>query len=178
MKKFLTILFAAAAVACAPKTQDAPATQSETPTPTVVNHAEYKSPAQDVQQRVHDYLKECGTYFIATANGDQPHVRPFGALHLYEGKLYIMTGHVKRIAKQLALNPKFEICALKDNAWVRVFGTMVEDERVEAKKSFLDAAPHLRNQYNENDDNMAVYYIKDATATFSSFSGADETVKF
>ena len=127
---------------------------------------------------VYDFLKKCGVYYLATVDGDQPRVRPFGALHIYEGKMYIITGHKKRVAQQLAANPKVEFCAQKDSEWVRVACTLVEDERVEAKKAYLDAYPHLRGQYNENDDNTAIYYLKDATATFSSFTTADEVVKF
>lgn len=105
-------------------------------------------------------------------------MRPFGALHIFEGKLYIITGHVKRVSKQLAVNPKVELCAQGNNEWVRVAATLVEDERVEDKKAVLDAYPHLRSSYNENDDNIAVYYLTNATATFSSFSQQDETVTF
>ena len=129
-------------------------------------------------KRVCDFLKKAGVYYLATVEGDQPRVRPFGALHIFEGKMYIITGHVKRIAKQLAANPKVEVCAVNGTEWVRVAATLVEDERVEAKKSMLDANPNLRSSYNENDDNIAGYYFTDATATFSSFAGDGDVVKF
>ena len=175
MKKIFAILLAAAFVACS--SENTPAEHSA-PAPVKIDHAAYSSPNAAVQQRVYDYMKGIGVFFIATADGDQPRVRPFGALHIYEGKMYIITGHKKRVAQQLAANPKVEFCAQKDSEWVRVACTLVEDERVEAKKAYLDAYPHLRGQYNENDDNTAIYYLKDATATFSSFTTADETVKF
>ena len=175
MKKIFAILLAAAFVACSSENT---LTEQSAPAPVKIDHAAYSSPNADAQQRVYDYMKGIGVFYIATVDGDQPRVRPFGALHIYEGKMYIITGHKKRVAQQLAANPKVEFCAQKDSEWVRVACTLVEDERVEAKKAYLDAYPHLRGQYNENDDNTAIYYLKDATATFSSFTTADETVKF
>ena len=178
--KHLFLLFATvvAFASCAPKAQDAAAEAPEQSAPVKVNHAEYTSTNVEGQQRVYDYLKANGPFFITTVDGDQPRVRPFGALHIFEGKMYIITGHVKRIAKQLAANPKVEVCAVSGTEWVRVAATLVEDERVEAKKSMLDANPNLRSSYNENDDNIAVYYFTDATATFSSFAGDGDVVKF
>lgn len=129
-------------------------------------------------QRVHDFLKNAETYYLATVEGDQPRVRPFGTVHIFEGKLYIQTGKVKPVAQQLAANPKAEICAFKDGAWLRVAGELVEDDRVEARKSMLDAYPGLRRMYDENDGNTQVLYFKHAVATFSSFGAPAETVEF
>ena len=128
--------------------------------------------------RVCQFLKEAGVYYLATVEGDQPRVRPFGTAHIFEGKLYIQTGKVKPVSRQLGENPKAEICAFHKGAWVRIAGTLVEDDRVEAKKSMLDAYPNLRGMYNENDGNTQVFYFKNAVATFCSFSGAPETVEF
>jgi uncharacterized pyridoxamine 5'-phosphate oxidase family protein len=99
-------------------------------------------------------------------------------VNVFEDKLYVQTGKIKPVSRQLAANPKAEICAQGDNEWIRVAATMVEDERVEAKKAVLDAHPNLRSMYNENDDNIAVYYFTDATATISSFSGDQKTLNF
>ncbi len=129
-------------------------------------------------ERVCNFLKEAGVYYLATVEGDQPRVRPFGTAHIFEGKLYIQTGKVKPVSKQIAANPKVEICAFKDGIWLRVAGELVNDDRVEAKKSMLDAYENLRGMYNENDDNTQVLYIQDAVATFSSFGGPAEVVKF
>ena len=129
-------------------------------------------------QRVLDFLKAAGTYYLATIDGDQPRVRPFGTAHIFEGKLYIQTGKVKPTSKQIAANPKVEICAFKDGAWLRLFGELVEDDRVEARKSMLDAYPELRSMYDENDSNTQVLYFKNATATFSSFTAPSETINF
>lgn len=129
-------------------------------------------------ERVCKFLKEAGTYYLATVEGDQPRVRPFGTIHIFEGKLYIQTGKVKPTSKQLAANPKAEICAFHNGTWVRVAGELVEDDRVEAKKSMLDAYPNLRNMYDENDGNTQVLYFKNAVATFSSFTAAPETIEF
>ena len=129
-------------------------------------------------ERVCQFLKEAGVYYLATVEGDQPRVRPFGTAHIFEGKLYIQTGKVKPTSRQLMANPKAEICAFHNGAWVRVAGELVEDDRLEAKKSMLDAYPMLRNMYDENDGNTQVFYFQNATATFASFGGAPETVTF
>ena len=129
-------------------------------------------------QKVVDFLKDAGVYYLATVEGDQPRVRPFGTAHIFEGKLYIQTGKVKPTSKQIAANPKVEICAFKDGTWLRLSGELVEDDRVEARKYMLDAYPDLRGMYNENDGNTQVFYFKNATATFSSFTAAPETITF
>ena len=129
-------------------------------------------------QRVLDFLKKTGTYFLATVNGDQPEVRPFGTAEIIDGKLYIQTGHVKPVAQQIAANPKVAICAYDGKEWIRVNATLVEDSRVEVKKAMLDAYPELRAMYNENDGNTAVYYLKDAKATVSSFTAAPIEIEF
>ena len=129
-------------------------------------------------QRVLNFLKEAGTYYLATIDGDQARVRPFGTINEFEGKLYIQTGKVKDVSKQLHQNPKAEICAFKDGEWLRVAGTFVEDDRREARVAMLEAYPSLQGMYSADDGNTEVFYIKDATATFSSFTKEPETVKF
>lgn len=129
-------------------------------------------------ERICQFLKEAETYYLATMDGDQPRVRPFGTVNLFEGKLYIQTGKKKPVAKQLAVNPKAELCAFHNGAWLRIAGELVEDDRVEAKKSMLDAYPNLRGMYDENDDNTEVLYFRNATATISSFTAAPETIEF
>lgn len=128
-------------------------------------------------KRVCEFLKNAGVYYLATVEGDQPRVRPFGTAHIFEDKLYIQTGKVKPTSKQLAANPKAEICAFKDGAWLRIAGELVEDDRAEARRSMLDAYPNLRAMYDENDGNTQVFYFRNATATFSSFTAAPETIK-
>ena len=129
-------------------------------------------------ERVEKFLKEAGTYYLATIEGDQARVRPFGTANVFEDKLYIQTGKVKDVSKQIHANPKVEICAFKDGKWLRVAGTLVEDDRREARASMLDAYPNLRNMYSEDDGNTEVFYFKDAVATFSSFTAAPEVIKF
>ena len=130
-------------------------------------------------QEVYDFLKKAQTYFLATADGDQPRVRAFGTIDLFEDKLYIQTGKVKDVYKQLVANPKFELCATSGLDWVRVTGTLVPDDRVEPKKHMLDNYPDLRTMYDENDDNTIVLYLKDAKATFASLAGKPlSTVEF
>ena len=129
-------------------------------------------------KRVYDFLKKSQVYYLATVEGDQPRVRPFGTAHIFEGKLYIQTGKVKPVSAQVAANPKVELCAFNDGVWLRVCAELVEDDRTEAKKSMLDAYPQLRHMYDENDGNTQVLYLKNATATFSSFTSAPEVVEF
>lgn len=145
---------------------------------TAVNPADYQSLNPDNMQRVRDFLHKTGYYFLATVDGDQPQVRPFGTAEIIEGKLYIQTGHVKNVAKQIAANPKVAICACDGSTWLRITATLVEDPRVEVKKAMLDANPGLRSMYDENDDNTAVFFLTNAKATFSSFTAAPEEVDF
>lgn len=129
-------------------------------------------------ERVYDFLKECKTYYLATVEGDQPRVRPFGTVNIFEGKLYIQTGKVKPTSKQILQNPKVEICAFNGGKWLRLSGELAEDDRYEAKKSMLDAYPELRGMYDENDGNTQVFYFKNATAVFASFTDAPEVINF
>ncbi len=129
-------------------------------------------------ERVEKFLKEAGTYYLATVEGDQPRVRPFGTANIFEGKLYIQTGKSKNVSKQIHANPKVEICACKGPEWLRVACTLVEDDRVEARQAMLDAYPSLQGMYSADDGNTEVFYLKDATAVFSSFTAAPETVTF
>jgi len=129
-------------------------------------------------EKVYDFLKQAGTYYLATVDGDQPRVRPFGTVNIFEGRLYIQTGRVKPVARQLYANPKAEVCAFLDGIWLRVSGELIEDDRTEARKSMLDAYPQLRAMYDENDGNTAVFYFQNAAATFSSFTAPPEVITF
>lgn len=130
-------------------------------------------------KRVYDFLKEAGTYYLATMDDDQPRVRPFGTVNIFDDKLYIQTGKGKAVAKQIAANPKVEICAMKGDEWIRVAATLVEDDSIEAQESMLNAYPSLRAMYKTGPDgNTIVYYLKDAVATISSFSHAPIEIKF
>ncbi len=129
-------------------------------------------------ERVEKFLKDAGTYYLATVDGDRPRVRPFGTIHLFEGKLYIQTGKAKDVSKQIHLNPRVEICACTGADWLRVSASLVEDDRREARQSMLDAYPELRKMYSADDGNTEVFYLKDAVATFSSFTKAPEEVRF
>ena len=129
-------------------------------------------------KRVYDFLKKAGVYYLATVEGDQPRVRPFGTINEFEGKLYIQTGKVKPTSRQLAAKPKAEICAFVDGEWIRVACELIADDRFEAKKSMLDAYPNLRGMYDENDGNTEVLYLKNVVATFCSFGKAPEMVEF
>ena len=129
-------------------------------------------------ERVAKFLKDAETYYLATVDGDQPRVRPFGTAHIFEGRLYLQTGKSKDVSRQIHANPKVEVCACIGGDWLRVAATLVEDDRREARQSMLDAYPSLQGLYSADDGNSEVFYFKDATATFSSFTKAPEVVKF
>lgn len=127
---------------------------------------------------IYEFLKNCGTYYLATDDGGQPRVRPFGTIDLFEGALYIQTGKKKDVSKQMHKNPKVEICAFNGSDWIRVTCKAVEDDRVDARKHMLDAYPDLRGMYNENDGNTEVFKLTEGTATISSFTKAPEVIEF
>jgi uncharacterized pyridoxamine 5'-phosphate oxidase family protein len=129
-------------------------------------------------ERVEKFLKDVDVYYLATMEGDQPRVRPFGTAHIFEGKLYIQTGKVKEVYKQLKENPKAEICACMKDQWLRVSGELIEDDRREARQSMLDVYPSLQSMYSADDGNTAVFYFQNATAVFSSFQAEPEVIKF
>jgi uncharacterized pyridoxamine 5'-phosphate oxidase family protein len=122
-------------------------------------------------REVYDFLKGCGVYYLATVEGDQPRVRPFGSLAVFEGKLYFQTGKIKDVSKQMGVNPKIELCAYDGKgAWIRIQAVAVDDPRREAKQFLLDAHPSLKNRYSADDGNTQVFYLKDAVARLHSFT--------
>ncbi len=129
-------------------------------------------------KETYEFLKKCGTFYIATEEGDKPRVRPFGVVNIFEDKLYIQTGKSKDVSKQMQVNPNVEICAFMDGKWLRLAGKVVRDDRREAKASMLDANPMLKNMYSADDDNTEVLYFENATATFYSFTDNPKVVKF
>lgn len=129
-------------------------------------------------EKVCQFLDEAQTYYLATVEGDQPRVRPFGTALIYDGRLYIQTGRVKPVSKQIAANPKVEICAFKDGKWLRVSGELVDDNNREVKVAMLEKIPALKSMYSVDDDNTQVLYFKNATAVFSSMTEAPETITF
>lgn len=129
-------------------------------------------------KRVYDFLKKAEVYYLATVEGDQPRVRPFGTVNEFEGKLYIQTGKIKPTSHQLAINPKAEICAFANGEWIRVECELIEDDRFEAKKSMLDAYPNLRGMYSENDGNTQVLYMQNVKATISGFGKESVVIEF
>ena len=178
MRKILFALaILLAVVACNKQTDADTATQGSE---TVTNDTISKEMMQQNMKEVQAYLKECGAFFIATTDGDQPRVRPFGVSEIINDRLYIMTGKVKDVYKQMAKNGKFEICALKPSGseWMRLSGTLVTDETLAVKEEFLNRNESLKSMYKADDGNMAVLYIKDATARFFSFTAPERTVQF
>ena len=127
---------------------------------------------------IYEFIKKCGTYYLATVEDGQPRVRPFGTVNIFDGKLYIQTGKKKDVSKQIQKNPKVELCCFNGSEWCRLSGELVNDDRREVKAAMLDKTPSLKAMYSADDDNTQVLYFKNAVATISSFSGAPKTVKF
>ncbi len=176
MKHFIFLAAAAMmlAVACNTNTS-APAADQTTPATTMLTPT---TPNPENAAIAQEFLKKCGTYYLATVEGDQPRVRPFGTAEIFEGKLYIQTGKVKNVYKQLVANPKAEICAFNGGEWIRIACELIPDERVEAKQDMLDKNPSLKGMYKADDDNTIVLYCRNAHATISSFTGEPRSFEF
>ncbi|MGE4353612.1 MAG: pyridoxamine 5'-phosphate oxidase family protein [Oscillospiraceae bacterium] len=129
-------------------------------------------------EEVYAFLKQCGTYYLATVEGDQPRVRPFGTVDIFENRLYIQTGKIKNVSKQMLANPKIELCGMAGGKWIRVEAIAVEDDRVEARQHMLDAYPSLQGMYRADDGNCQVFYLRNATATISSFTETPKVIMF
>ena len=129
-------------------------------------------------KEVYEFLKKCGVYYLATVEGDQPRVRPFGTVNIFEDKLYIQTGKIKPVSQQMKENPKIEICAMSEGKWIRVAAMAIEDDRREARQAMLDAYPNLKDRYSADDGNNQVLYLKDAVATISSYSDEPKVIIF
>ena len=129
-------------------------------------------------KEVYDFLKKCETYYLATMDGDQPRVRPFGTIEIFEDKLYIQTGKIKNVSKQMIANPKIEICGMTDGKWIRVEALAVEDDRIEPKQHMLDAYPGLKSIYKADDENTQALYLKNVTATIYAFGEKPVVIKF
>lgn len=129
-------------------------------------------------EEVYEFLKMCNTYYLATIDGDQPRVRPFGTIDIYENKLYIQTGKVKKVSKQIEANPKVEICGTLEGKWIRIEAIAVEEDNVSARQHMLDAYPSLKAVYSADDSNTEVLFLKNATATIYSFTEEPKVIKF
>ncbi len=129
-------------------------------------------------ERVCGFLDDAKVYYLATAEGDQPRVRPFGTALVYEDRLYIQTGKKKDVSRQIAANPKAEICAFQGGKWIRIAGELANDDRREVKVAMLDKYPSLKAMYSADDDNTQVLYFKEAVATIASFTAAPEELRF
>ncbi len=130
-------------------------------------------------KEVYEFLKKSGVYYLATVEGNQPRVRPFGTIDLFEDKLYIQTGKVKEVAKQMKANPKVEISAMTpDGKWIRIMAEAVLDDNVKAQEHMLDAYPNLKAMYQPADGNTEVYYLKNAVAQICSFTEAPREIRF
>lgn len=126
-----------------------------------------------------NYLKECGVFYLATNEEDQPRVRPFGAVAEFEGKLYLVTNNQKKVYQQMLKNPKVEISGMDKGTWIRITAEVVPDSRREARVKMLeDNRESLGSMYQADDGRMEVLYLKNAVATIESFTDEPKTIRF
>ena len=128
-------------------------------------------------RKVYDFLEKAGTFYLATAEGDQPRVRPYGAMLFFEGKIYIMAFGKTNATRQIAANPKAEICAFKGQT-LRIECTLVEDNRQEVGRALVEKMPVLKKALGENGENGVMYYLKDAKADFFKMTELVDTITF
>lgn len=129
-------------------------------------------------KETYEFLKKCGVFYLSTIDGNKPRVRPFGALNIFEDKLYIQTGKIKDVSHQMQENNNIEICGFIDGEWIRVSAQVIRDDRLEAKTSMLDNNPSLKSMYSADDDNTEVLYLTSATAIINSFTHEPIVYKF
>ena len=127
---------------------------------------------------IYEFLKKCGTYYLATTEGDQPRVRPFGTIDLFEGRLTIQTGKIKDVSRQILSNPKIEICAFNGSEWIRVEAVVEEDSRIEAQEHMLNAYPELKAMYRAGDGNTEIFALTSGKATIASFTAPPKVISF
>jgi uncharacterized pyridoxamine 5'-phosphate oxidase family protein len=124
------------------------------------------------------YLKECGTFFLATVEGDQPRVRPFGVVAEFDGKLYIATNNQKNVYRQMLANPRVEISAMNHGTWLRLEARAHRDDRRSARERMLEENPSLNRTYRVDDGRFEVLCLEDATASIFGGGEGPRTVKF
>ena len=174
---------------CAEKTTD---TQPEVKADQAAAMAEVKAdqPKPEVKERpldqrdlegqkeVLEFMKKQKTYYLATVENDQPRVRPFGTVELFEGSLYIQTGRKKNVSQQIEANGKIELCTYDGERWLRLAATAIADDRVEAQTHMLDAYPDLKKMYQPGDGNTVVYKLVNVTATYYGFADEPRVIQF
>lgn len=130
-------------------------------------------------EEVLNYLRECGTFYLATTEGEQPHVRPFGAVCEFNKRLYIVTNNQKKVYHQMLVNPNVEICSMIKGTWIRVVGEAIHDDSREARvKMMEDNKAALSSMYTVDDGLMEVLYLRNTTATIYSFTEEPKVIKF
>ena len=121
-------------------------------------------------KEAYEFLRKCGTFFLATEEDGQPRVRPFGALSDFGGKLYIETNNQKKVYQQLVKNGKVELCGMHEEKWIRLEGVVKEDTRREARVAMLEENPSLKSLATPDNGTMTVFYFESGTATVYSFT--------
>ena len=131
----------------------------------------------EATKKVFEFLESAGTFYLATVEGDQPRVRPYGAMLYYEDKIYIMAFGMTNATRQIAANPKAEICAFKGKT-LRIQCTLVEDNRPEVVKALVDKMTVLKPILGDNGEKGVMYYLKDAKADFFNMMELVESISF
>ena len=129
-------------------------------------------------KEVYEFLRDSKVFYLATLDNDKPRVRPFGAINIYNDKLYIQTGKMKSVSKQMSINPNIEICSMNNGKWIRIEAKVVSDDNIDAKRAMLDNNPELKSMYSAEDSNTEVLYLKDAKATIYSFTESPRIIEF
>lgn len=123
-------------------------------------------------------LKKTKIFYIATAEGEQPRVRPFSSICEFEGHAYICSGRQKEIAKQIERNPRIEISGLYDGGtWIRVSAICEEDPRAEAEQAMLDDPTGPSQLYKPRDGRFIVYRLTNIKAMKYNFYAAPEEIR-
>lgn len=129
-------------------------------------------------KRTYQFLKDAGTFYLATVDGDQPRVRPFGAVCIHNNRFYISTNNQKDCYRQMLKNGKIEISAMVKGEWIRLSANAIHDNDVKAREAMLEANPAIKGMYSASDGLMEVLYLTNAKATFCSFSKKPEVEEF
>ena len=119
-------------------------------------------------QKTLNFLQKCGTFYVATTDGNQPRVRPFGLVIEHENKLWFGTANTKEVYRQLMANPRIEISATSPTMeWVRLSGQAVFESNAEVKRKAFELLPMLANIYQGSEDPVfEVFYLAEAEAVF------------
>ena len=131
-------------------------------------------------ETVAQFLKDNQIFYLATLDENQPRVRPFGAVCVFNEKLYFGTNNQKSVSKQIKQNSKIEISAATPDGstWLRLTAEAVAHDCREARQAMLEATPSIKGMYHADDGIFEVFYLQNAVGNLCSRSGQVETHTF